>query len=70
MDEWKKPRIPVSERIKEKVERAKEAITGPGDGPAGSVGPFYSSRGLRRGGGGQPRSRIFSEKMKVPKSKK
>lgn len=70
MSEWRKPRIPASERVQKAIERAREAITSAGDGPEGSVGPFYSGRALRRGGAGQPRHRIFSETMKIPKSKK
>ncbi len=69
MTEWRKPRIPTSERIEEIIEATKAAITSPGTGPEGSVGPFYSSRSLRRGGSGQPRSRIFSEAMKIPRKR-
>lgn len=69
MDEWKKPRVPPSERIEKIIDAVKESITSPGSGPEGSVGPFFSSRSFRRGGG-HPRARIFGEKMAIPKRRR
>lgn len=68
MNEWRKPRIPRSERIQQAIDAVTEALTGPGKNPHESVGPFYSNRSMRRGGAGHPRSRIFSERMKIPVS--
>lgn len=39
-------------------------------GPDGKPILFYGSRVHRRGGLGQPRDRIFAEKMAIPKTRK
>lgn len=58
---WKKPpKVKpddmISQRTKELVDKGREL--------------YVSSRSLRRGGAGTPRSVIFSQKMAVPKGKK
>lgn len=58
-----------AERVEKIIEETLAAISGPGKNPNSSVGPFYSNRAMRRGGSGQPRSRIFSEKMRIPRKR-
>lgn len=63
-DFWKKPRKTAKERIEDRVDDVKDRAR---KDDSGDPIVYMSNRSHRRYGSGQPRSRLFGEKMKIPK---
>jgi hypothetical protein len=65
-DGYKKRYESASERIEDLLASIRSRAR---KGKDGEPMLFTSNRELKRGGAGQPRSRVFSETMKIPKGR-